>query len=60
MNENLLERINELENMLRSIRYNAAYNLYSPGNEDDTLTDIVYSVDSVLYDNFVFEEPEDV
>lgn len=55
--DNLQERIAELEQALRDVRDSAAYNLEEPGNENDTLDSIVDQVSSVLHErNYEFDK----
>ncbi len=56
---NLLLRIEELENALKSVRKEAAYNLANPGNEDDSLSYVVDVATSVLHDNYVYKETDE-
>lgn len=52
--DNLYFRIRQLETALEDIRDSCAFNLESPGNEDDTLQSVVSTVTEVLHDKYEF------
>ena len=53
--DNLNQRIAELESTLAYIRDSCAYNLADPGNEDDTFHSIISSVTESLHDRYTFD-----
>jgi hypothetical protein len=59
LEQNLRDRIFELEAALANCRKACVDNIHEPGNEHDTFDYVESVVNAMLFDCYVYEAPED-